>query len=407
VAIRVLIITQWFEPEPTFKGLSFAKELIKQGIDVEVVTGFPNYPFGRIYSGYKLRLIKKEVYEGVPITRVYLYPSHDSSFIRRALNYVSFAVFAFIFTCIRLKNFDVVYAYHPPLTVGITAVLLKFIRRWKVVLDIQDLWPDTLSASGIIKDGWITSIIGFISKIIYRQSDHITVLSPGFKSKLIKRGVPAKKISVINNWADESKLVLRGRKDYCLPIEGEGCFSVMFAGNMGPAQELEAVIKAFAILSTRNPKIHIFFLGGGIDMERLKRGVSNDGLRNVHFLSGVPMEEVGDYLRAADALLVHLKKDPLFEITIPSKTQAYMCIGKPIIMCVRGDAANLIRRANCGITAEPENAEDICNAIIALASMPPCDLAKLADNGRKFYLNELSLSCGVRKYCELFIAIAR
>ena len=158
--MRILLLTQWFDPEPTFKGLAFAQELKKQGHEVQVLTGFPNYPGGKIYDGYKLKLYQREVVEGISILRVALYPSHDSSVLRRIFNYISFAFMAMFFGIFTIKKIDVIYAYHPPLTVGIAAICIKFFRRIPIVYDIQDMWPDTLKATGMLNNDNILSACG-------------------------------------------------------------------------------------------------------------------------------------------------------------------------------------------------------------------------------------------------------
>ena len=203
MALRVLMLTQWFDPEPAFKGLAFAKKLTKLGLEVEVVTGFPNYPFGKIYPGYRIKPVQRELLDGVRITRVALYPSHDRSPIKRILNYVSFAFSSFWYCLIFVRKIDVIYAYHPPLTVGIAASFLGLLRRIPVVYDVQDLWPDTLRTTGMMDNDRVISLVGSICDQVYKRVDQIVVLSPGFKSQLIQRGVPESKVTVIYNWANE------------------------------------------------------------------------------------------------------------------------------------------------------------------------------------------------------------
>ncbi|SUB34988.1 glycosyl transferase, family 1 protein [Pasteurella multocida] len=205
--MKILLLTQWFEPEPAIKGLAFAKELKTQGHDVQVLTGFPNYPGGKIYEGYKLRFFQKECIEGIPVLRVALYPSHDSSAIKRILNYVSFAFMAMLFGIFATKKCDVIYAYHPPLTTGIAAIMIKLFRRTPVIYDIQDLWPDTLKATGMLTHDRLLKIVDYVCQCVYKCVDHIVVLSPGFKEKLIQKSVPANKISVIYNWCNETALI--------------------------------------------------------------------------------------------------------------------------------------------------------------------------------------------------------
>jgi hypothetical protein len=206
------MLTQWFDPEPGAKGLVFARELVKQGFDVEVVTGFPNYPGGKIYPGYKMKLIQRECIDGVHITRLPLYPSHDQSAIKRILNYASFAASSLFYGVLIARRADVMYAYHPPLTVGVTSVLIRFFRRIQLVYDIQDLWPDTLAATGMIKNTTVLRLIEGLCGWVYRHCDFITVLSPGFKRRLVERGVAANKLSIIYNWDGVASLTASSAK---------------------------------------------------------------------------------------------------------------------------------------------------------------------------------------------------
>lgn len=404
--MRVLLLTQWFDPEPTFKGMVFARELVRQGCEVEVVTGFPNYPGGKVYPGYRIRPIQREEIGGVRITRVPLYPSHDSSAIRRIANYVSFSASLLFYALFLARRADVVYAYHPPLTVGVAAGLLRMFRRMPVVYDIQDMWPDSLKASGMLGNEKILVVVEKVCQWVYRKVDRIVVLSPGFRSLLLSRGVDERKIEVIYNWCDESSIFDAsaevGRKN-ALP---EG-FNILFAGTMGKGQGLSAVLDAAEIVRDAAPRIRFIFLGSGTECEPLKELARCRGLRNVLFLPRVPMAEVGPLLQAADALLVHLKDDALYRVTIPSKTQAYMAAGKPVLMAVSGDAAHLVEEARCGVTALSENPASIAEAAMALEKLPASDLAAMGRRGRDHYWQELSLSTGVARFKKIFSEIAR
>ncbi len=405
MATRVLLLTQWFDPEPTFKGIVFARELVASGFAVEVVTGFPNYPGGKLYPGYRIKWIQREIIDGVEVTRVPLYPNHDQSAVKRALNYLSFSLASFVYGCFFAKRPDVIYAYHPPLTVGVTAVLLRFFRRIPVVYDIQDMWPDTLRATGMVRNERALSLVGKLCRWVYRHVDRIVVLSPGFMRLLTERGVPEQKIDVIFNWCNEAAL---SAPVGTVPEEfsDESHFTILFAGNMGKAQAMDEVLRAAGLLLERAPEVRFVLLGGGVEVERLKRVALDSNLGNVRFIKQVPMEQVGGLLAASDALLVHLKKDPLFEITIPSKTQAYMSVGKPILMAVDGDAAHLITASGCGVTAESGNAESIAMAALKLARSSSSELRAMGAAGRDYYMRNLSLSVGVAQFSSIFHASA-
>ena len=398
---RVLLLTQWFDPEPTFKGMVFARELVRQGFEVEVVTGFPNYPGGKVYPGYRIKLLQREVIDGVQVTRLPLYPNHDQSAVKRVLNYASFAASALVYCLFVAQRVDVMYAYHPPLTVGIAASLIRLLRRIPVVYDIQDMWPDTLRATGMLSNPKALKLVAAACSWVYRRVDHIVVLSPGFKRLLVQRGVPAAKVDVIYNWADEAALASpTGQLPAAFPAPGQ--FRILFAGNMGKAQALGSVLDAAALLQARGSRVCFVMLGGGVELGALKDQAAQRQLHNVVFLPAVPMAEVGAYLNAADALLVHLRKDPLFEITIPSKTQAYMAVGKPLLMAVDGDAADLVRQSGGGMVAGSENAEALAEAAEALAGTAPQTLAAMGQQAQQFYRKHLALAVGVGRFGTVF-----
>ena len=401
MARRILLITQWFDPEPTFKGILFAKELVSRGFEVEVITGFPNYPGGTLYDGYRVKVIQKEVIDGVLVTRVPLFPSHDKSKLGRVFNYLSFAFSSLIYGLFFSKRADIIYAYHPPLTVGISVLTIKLFRRVPVVLDIQDMWPDTLKATGMISNSRLLRFVSKVCNLIYSGVTKIVVLSPGFKNLLIDRGVPENKIEIIYNWADER--VLR-TKNIEMPKEFESIegFKVLFAGNIGQAQGLNVVLDAALLLKDDVPNIHFLVLGRGLKLDDLKRRAKELNLDNVHFLPAVGMEKVGSFLGSADALLIHLNSDPLFEITIPGKTQAYMAVGKPIIMGVSGDASSIVLRADCGVCFEPKNSVALAEAAKGLMLLDSTDIQRLGKNAERFYDENLSVKVGVDSFEKVF-----
>jgi colanic acid biosynthesis glycosyl transferase WcaI len=399
--VRILIFSQWFDPEPTFKGLVFARELVHQGFEVEVVTGFPNYPGGKIYEGYEIKHIQRECIDGVKITRLPLYPNHDQSAIKRVVNYASFAASTLFYGLFIAKRADVMYAYHPPLTVGIAASLLRWLRGTPLVYDIQDMWPDTLRATGMLNNPRALALVGRVCDWVYRSVDQIVVLSPGFKRLLVQRHVPESKIEVIFNWADEPALTSPvGSLPASFPRDDR--FKIVFAGNMGKAQSLDAVLDAALLLQGRGSLVCFVMLGGGVEVGRLKARTQELGLTNVVFMPAVPMAEVGTILVAADALLVHLRKDPLFEITIPSKTQAYMVVGKPLLMAVNGDAADLVKQSNSGLTAESENPVALADAAQRLADMPTLELEAMGSRARQYYQEHLGLAVGASRFGDIF-----
>jgi glycosyltransferase involved in cell wall biosynthesis len=399
--MRIMMLSQWFEPEPTFKGLVFAKELVRRGHQVEVLTGFPNYPGGKLYPGYRVRLWQRECIDGIAVLRVPLYPSHGRSVLGRIANYMSFAFSAALGSAFVARP-DLVYVYHPPATIGLAALAAKMFYRIPIVYDIQDLWPDSVATSGMMGNRRILQMLHRWCQLIYRKSERIVVLSPGFKATLMERGVAEEKIEVIYNWSDERALGASDGPPVVLGAPGE--FTVLFAGTMGVAQALDTVLDAARLCMDAVPRARFVLIGGGIDRKRLERRAAELELTNLCFLPRQPGSEIGRYLSAADVLLVHLRKDPLYLITIPSKTQAYLAAGKPILMAVEGDAAALVQRSGAGFTCEPGSPERLAEAVAEMASFSAERLDEMGQAGRDFYLRELSLVEGVNRFERVFAA---
>lgn len=402
-ALRILFVTQWFEPEPFFKGLPFAQELQRRGHTVQVLTGFPNYPGGKLYQGYRVRFWQREMMEGISIIRVPLYPSHDQSSIKRVVNYASFALSATILGTALVKKADVMYVYHPPATIGLPAMAISLLRGIPFVYDVQDLWPDTLSSTGMLKSPGLLKAVGRWCKLVYRRAARVAVLSPGFKVALVERGVPERKVAIIYNWCDESQAKELTRDESLIKALGlSGKFVVLFAGTIGKAQGMDSVLDAARILKDELPAARFVFVGGGIEVGQLKRRVAGEGIDNVVFVPRQPTSKIGRYLALADVLLVHLRRDRLFEISIPSKTQTYLAVGKPILMAVDGDAADLVSRAGAGIACEPENPRELARAVEKMYRMNPDERYAMGTRGKTCYQNGLSQHVGVTKFEQLF-----
>jgi glycosyltransferase involved in cell wall biosynthesis len=389
--MRILIISQWFQPEPTFKGIEFAKALKALGHDVEVLTGFPNYPGGKVYPGYRIRLTQLETMQGISVRRSFLVPSHDQSAIGRMINYISFALSACIQAFFRQRP-DVVYVYSPPMTAALPAVLLRFLRGVPFVVDIHDLWPDTVAATGMVKSSILLKLVGRWSHFAMNRAERIIVVSSGFKRRLEARTVGSPLV-VIPNWAPPEIVGLADS----LPAQEDPDprFRVLFAGNMGNAQGLDTVIGGASILKERGVPVRFDMVGGGVDVSRLKAQADTAVPGMIQFHHARPPAEMGQMFAEADALLVHLCPDPLFEITIPSKTQAYLAIGKPILMGVRGDAARMLEDAEAGIAFEPGSPEALADAVCAMLSMSVEQRIEMGRAGRSYYQAKLAFEIGV------------
>lgn len=250
---------------------------------------------------------------------------------------------------------DVPFVSQGPATIGLPAIIHKIFRKIPFVYTILDLWPDSLLSTGMFNSKLGLKIVNWWCKRAYNAVAKIVVTAPGMKERLIERGVPEDKIEVIYNWCDDA-LICREEPDGELKkrLGFDGKFNIIFAGNMGKAQAMEAVIKVADILQNDCKDVQFVLIGSGVEVENLKKMTNELSLNNVKFLGRKPITEIGSILRLADVLLVHLKNDPLFEITVPSKIQAYLATGKPILIGVKGDAAKLVEDANAGLSCEPE-----------------------------------------------------
>ncbi len=399
--MRLLFISQLFDPEYSIKGLGFLNELKDNGTEIDVITTFPNYPTGKVFDGFKVKPWQVEYKSGIRIIRVYSYISHSKSKILRALTYLSFMVSAFL-ACIFVKKPDVIYAYHPQLTTGFIAVFFKWFRRVPFITDVQDLWPDALAATGLQPDGRLYGLLGGLCRLVYRQAAHIVVLSVGYRAALIERGIPANKISVVYNWhADEAPLT-QSPEGRLLPVGYK--YTFVYAGNLGSAQALLSAIDAFAQL--KDESVSFVLIGAGVekdDLERYARSISAD---NIFFLGYIPSQEIKAYLAEADVLFVHLRDEDLFKITIPSKIQAYLSSGKPILMAVGGESNQIVLDAGAGEVALPGDPESLARAARRLL-LKKGQWPDMGANGRAFYNRVMARSIGVEKIRCILAAIDR
>lgn len=384
--MRILYLTQWFEPEPNIiKGVDFVQALQAAGHDVTVVTGFPNYPTGRLYPGYRMRLVATEILDGVRVVRLPLYPSHDASSLRRSLNFLSFFLSALIYLLVRRRRYDLAYVYHPPITVGLAAALAGLFRPLPFILDVQDLWPDTIPATGMVGDGRLTRLLGALCRFVYSRSSAVIVQSEGMRDTLIERGVSAAKLTTIRNWASAEYAAAHQPRSAAINPR----FTIVYGGNLGRAQGLETAIDAAAMLIDRDD-IELRFYGDGLEEADLRERATRKGARNIHFMGRVPASSMPGIYTQADALLLHLRDDPLFAITIPSKTQAYLAMGRPVIAGINGEAAAILRASGAAIVAPPGNAALLASAMSELADLSAAQRATMGEAGGQYYRETLS-----------------
>lgn len=404
--MRILILSQYYAPEPLPKAQELAEGLRDRGHEVTVLTGFPNYPSGTLYPGYRIRPWTVEAAQGLKIIRLPLFPDHSKSRIRRIANYVSFALAASILGPFLCGKTDAMFVIHPPLTIGVAAWMLSGVRRTPFVYGVADLWPDTVVASGMLRSPGLIGVLRRLEKFIYGRAQAVAPVSPGMAVRLAGRGVPEHKIRVIPDWADERVYGPQSPDPALATRLGmSGKFNVVFAGQLGLAQKLDTLLQAAQILRPHTD-IQFVIVGDGVERVRLQQEAETRHLTNVRFVGRVPSGEMPSIYALADVLLAHLSAHPIFEISIPAKTYAYMACGKPVLMAAEGDAAEVIRSSGGGLTCPPENPEALAKTVERFFRMRPADREALGRRGRDCFLSRFSRSVVLRQCESLLESIA-
>jgi colanic acid biosynthesis glycosyl transferase WcaI len=379
---RILILSIYHDPEPIPKTGELARELQRRGHDVTVVTAFPHYPGGELYPGYCLALWQWEVRDGVRVLRTFIFPYHGRRGSLRMLNYVTWMLSS-IQAAWLAPPCDVLYVWHPPLTVGVSAWIISKLKRVRFVYDVQDLWPESALASGLLRPGLLVNALYRLADWVYARAPRILVVSEPAAEQLRRRGVDAGKISVAHHWLDTTPFERESGRDVRAEFGWSGAFVVMFAGNLGMVQGLETLIDAAALLRDC-PDVRIVLVGDGSDRARLESMVAEKGLTNVHFVGRHSSGEMPAFLRAADALVVHLRPSEIADHAVPTKILSYLAAGRPVVCATTGASAELVRAANAGLTCEPGNASALAATITALASMPIATREQLGSNGHAY-----------------------
>lgn len=394
---RAAFVCQWYPPEPVAIPESIAHALQDEGIEVEVLTGVPNYPTGKLVAGYSAIRPMSETIAGVRVHRVPLYPSHDSRASKRLLNYASWALSCAFLGQRRLRRSDVTLVYSSPALAALPAMVARSLWKTPYVLLVQDVWPDSVFASGFLNGPAarvVRSLIDVFVRRSYARAAHIVVTSPGMKTLLTDRDVPAQKISIVYNWlpeAETSAPVLSDRsmlrRRVGLP---EDACVFLYAGNHGKAQDLAPVVEAFA--STSYGRSHLVLMGDGIEKRALESRARH--YDRVHLLEPVSRSEAAALARSADFNVVSLAGEPLFAVTMPSKVQSALAAGSPLLVVARGDAAAVVQESGAGMGAQPGSVSDIRRAIAHLENAAAHERAAMGAAGKNLYESTMARPVG-------------
>lgn len=401
---HVGLISQWYPPERVAGAMphTIATALRDLGHEVTVLTGLPNYPDGKIYAGYRLRLYQSETVDGITVHRVALYPSHDRSAAKRAVNYLSFAVTssALVGRALHRSGVDVALVYSSPITAGFAARWARARYGIPYVALIEDMWPQSIAAGAMLGGAaarFAERLLNPMCDFLYRGASSIGVTSPGMRELIEQRVGTAIPIVFTPNWVDER---------YFHPVDRDPAvkarlgltrpFVVMYAGNIGEMQGLDTVLEAARLLLARTD-IEIALVGSGTELSRLRHRAAQWELGNVTFVPSQPIDNMAGVLAASDVQVVALRKSPLFEHTLPSKFQAALAVGRPIICLGAGDLARAASLSAAATVVRPGAQQELADAIERAADAGRATNAALGVNALAYYAEHFSAPVGCHR----------
>lgn len=407
--MRVGILSQWYPPEPAFIPASLAEELTARGHQVRVLTGFPNYPDGKVYPGYRQRWRHHDTVRGVRVLRVPLYPSHDRSPVRRAVSYLSFGTSSSLAALRYLAHADVLYVYHPPATTFAPAALLALLHRVPAVLHVQDVWPDSVTSSSMTPTGGagrlLRGALAAAMRGIYRAAKVIAVTAPSMGELVVARGADADKVQVVLNWTDEALFrPVPATAQARQAIGHRGRCTVMYAGNIGPFQDVAGAVRAAA--SVRD-QVDLVLVGSGTEEPASRALATQLGAANVRFLGRRDPAEMALLYGAAEFQLISLRDMPILRGTIPSKLQAALSCGRPVVASAGGDCARLVERDGVGMCCPPEDWPALAQRFRQAAALSPADRHDMGRRAQDCYRRHMSRQAGVDRLEAMLVAAVR
>ena len=391
---NILFLSHYFPPEvnaPATRTYEHCRVWAEQdNVNVTVVTCFPNHPNGKIYPGFKNKLFQREIVDGIQVFRVWSYLAANQGFAARILNYLSYMFMAILVCLFKRPKADVVVSTSPQFFCGLAGYFVSRLLRAKWILEIRDLWPESIVAVGAMKDSIMIRFLYRLELFCYKKCNHIVAVTDSFKEYMKAKGIPEHKISVIKNgvnlqFYDQSPTNLAAdevtafKNKYKL----DGKFVAAYVGTHGMAHHLETVLEA-AQLTKDEPDIVYMLVGDGAEKKKLAALANELGVNEVvRFVPQLPKSMMPVVWSVTDVSIVHLKRSPTFETVIPSKIFECLAMKKPVILGVKGESEKLIKQGECGITIEPESATEMASAI-RLLKEDKQRFNQLAGNGRAF-----------------------
>lgn len=387
--MKILIVTQYFWPE-NFRINDLAKSMIDKGHEVTILTGMPNYPDGFILPEYQRNPNDYAHFHGAKIIRVPMITRGQNSAIKLALNYLSYFISAsyIALTKLRKQKFDVIFAHGTsPIFQAIPAVILGRYQKTPVYIWVLDLWPESLRAVGVVKNKYLLAGVGKAVTWLYNRIDTILIQSRSFAKNIQKYNTKPSEVIYFPNWAED--IFTTDQATSSLITTDPQQFTITFAGNIGDAQDFPTILNAAELLKD-NAAIRWVIVGDGRASKWLTEEVAKRQLNNVLLLGRHPLSEMPALFKASDALLVALKTEDIFSMTIPGKVQSYMAAKKPIIGMIDGEAAAIITEAQCGYASSAGDASALAENILKMATSSATSLQIMGENGHRYYMEHFN-----------------
>nr|WP_246541588.1 glycosyltransferase family 4 protein [Collimonas antrihumi] len=383
-----------------------ATALAGRGHEITVLTGWPNYPEGKIYEDFDKHPKKYADFNGVNVIRVPLAPRGQSA-LRLVVNYISFVFSASLLGSLKLigKKYDLIFVYEPsPITVGLPAIFLKFIKKTPIAFWVLDLWPESLSAVGVVKSKRALNAVGMLVRFIYKNCDLILAQSKSFIGGIEKYCNESDKIKYFPNWSED----LFNKELVVMAPEVEkkkDVFNILFSGNIGDAQDFPTILSAAECLRDRND-IRWIIVGDGRMAGWVREQIEKRNLQNNVVMTGrFPLERMPSFFAHADALLVSLKANDIFAMTIPGKVQTYLSSGLPIVGALDGEGAEVVREAGAGFTCNAGDAEGLSIAVAKMAALSAEKRNVMGAAGKTYYLAQFEKKLLIDKLESYFYSM--
>jgi glycosyltransferase involved in cell wall biosynthesis len=385
--MKILYVSQYFYPEvcaPVNRAYSNAKLLSKMGHDITVVSEIPNHPKGLVFPGYKNKIYQSDNELGFKTIRLWVFTSKKKNFITRLLFYFSFLFSALIYTLFNFRKYDLIYISSPPLFVALIGIVLKKIApKKKVVFEVRDLWPDSAIQLGELKNKLLIKFSFFLEKNIYKLANKIVAISIHMKNEIIKKGIVPNKVAIVHNGTDLNSIQVNKRlKRDEIYKNNTDKFIVIYAGNVGLAQNLEVIVDVAEILKNEKD-IFFYIIGEGPNKQKLKDRKKQKKIDNISFIDEISRKDIHNYLYQADCGVIPLRDLKLFHGALPSKIFDYLACGLPILVGIEGEAKKLVNESNTGLYYKPENPSDLATKIMYLYKNRDT-LNEFSNNARPF-----------------------